>query len=113
MPLESSITRAIIRAAQQRGCYTEKRYSGGIYGVRGRADLYILVPVPYQAFAVALHVEVKQPGTTKGRKGEALQHKRLRDLVRAKAVALIVTEVAEVIQVIDDLQANGEDKTHG
>jgi hypothetical protein len=95
---EATLTRRIIAWLKSQGCYVVKRH-GSVYAQRGEPDLYVLVQVPYQIFAVPLHLEVKQPG----REPTALQQKRLMALRAAGASATWVTSLEEVQELVEEL----------
>lgn len=79
---EAPLVRAMMRHARAEHCWVKKNH-GSLYGLTGEPDLLILIPVPYQTYAVPVFVEVKSAGGSASK----LQKMRLVTLQRVGAIA--------------------------
>ena len=95
--LEAHLTAKILAYLRKQGCFAVK-WHGSMYGTGGMPDIYALLPtLPH---AIPLHIEVKLPGNTPTPR----QEKMLRDLKHAGAVAVWVSSLEEVQQVLRDVR---------
>lgn len=94
---ETTLTAKILEYLRSRGCYAVK-WHGSVYGSGGMPDIFVLVQ--HKPYAIPVHIEVKLPGNTPTPR----QHKVLRDLQKAGAVAVWVDNLHTVEMLIDSLK---------